>query len=163
MNLHDGCEYDSITASMSLLQFCFLPFLFIWIFWRISCSHKWHEKDTNYVLFDGNRTGRYGVLVEIHRSGDARYVCRGSSRRVNEYFPRYICGRLEFFSSVVRKYPRVDQVLSFTRQESVHRRYLPSVHPLFHAIQTIYQQINRLNKVLTAKHYAIEIKKCLCS
>ena len=108
MILHDDCEYDSIIAPMSLLQFCFLPFLLIWILWRISCSHKWHEKDTDYVLFDGNRTGRYGVLVEIHSSGDARYVCRGSSSIVNEYFPHYICRRLEFFSSVVRKYLCVD-------------------------------------------------------
>ena len=117
MKPHVGCEYDHITAPMSLLQFCFLPLVFMWIFRRISCSHKWHEKDTDYVLFDGNRTGRYGVLVEINRSGDARYVCRGSSSRVHENFPHYVCGRLEFVSTVVRNYSRIHYLLSCTRHE----------------------------------------------
>ena len=124
MNFHVGGEYYSITATMSLLQLCFLPCAYIWILRCISCSHKWHEKDTDYVLFDGNRTGRYGVLVEIHRSGDARYVCRGSSSRVHEHFPNYICGRLEFTSTVVRNYPRVDNLSCFTRHEDWSEIYI---------------------------------------
>ena len=142
MNLHVGGEYDSITKPMSLLQLCFLQFVSIWILWRISCSHKWPEEDTDYVLFDGNRTGRYGVLVDIHASGVARYVCRGSSSRVHENFPQYICGRLEFVSTVVRNYSRIDYLSSFTRY-----------------IFTVYAPSPACNssEIYSSKHYAIDI------
>ena len=136
---------------MSLLHLCFWLLIFIWKLRRSLCSHKWHEKDTDYVLFDGNRTGRYGVLVEIHRSGDARYVCRASSSSDN--FPHYICGRLEFYSTVVRKYSWYKLAVKFYSLGEMiwSSTHLPAVHPIsrIHFNWFIGRLLDRTNSSLS--------------